>query len=128
MWHCYSRYLYQVCALDLDTMNSNCKTRSYSLMSKLSTGTVCLPRHAASAIDICQCLIMSRNMTFRHPASHIENDARPTKSNISVSHGRSQHVGAHQPKQCGKRTSTSKESHTQGLFVKSLRRFVSLVS
>lgn len=56
---------------------------------KISTGTVYLPRHAASAIYISRCWMLSRNMTSRHYESHIENDCHRTKSNISVPAGRS---------------------------------------
>jgi len=87
--HCQSRYLYQVCALDLCATKSNYNVNFYGLRSNFSTGTVYLPRHAASAINISHCFILSLSWHPDTLESHIENDSRRTKSNTAVSAGRS---------------------------------------
>jgi hypothetical protein len=89
MEQCHSRYLYQVCALDLGATKINYNIHLYGLRSNFSTGPVYLPRHAASVTNIPHCLILSRIMTSRHAESHIENDSHRTKSNTAVSAGSS---------------------------------------
>jgi hypothetical protein len=80
--HCHSRYLYQVCALDLGARKSIYNIHFYGLRSNFPTGTVYLPRHAATATN-------SVLDTKSYHDIQTENDSHRTKSNTAVSAGRS---------------------------------------